>query len=64
MRDISFDSIGLLLEQAEKCSTDVHGFVQGMHISWFDNLRIEYEYLCRKYRRPKTRRSRAAVVKP
>jgi hypothetical protein len=43
------DSIRLLLEQGEKCSTDDHGFIQGFHVSWLDNLRIEFDRNCRKH---------------
>jgi hypothetical protein len=64
MRDIFCDSIRLLLDQQEKCSTDDHGFVQGIHVSWFDNLRIEYEHHCRKHRVKKKKAHRQAAVKP
>jgi hypothetical protein len=62
MRDIMCASIGLLLDQQEKCSIDEHGFVQNIHVSWFDNLRIEFEHHCRKCRtRPKPPAKRKKV---
>jgi len=49
MRKTFCDSVRLLLEQAEKQSIDQHGFVQYVHVSFFDNLRIEYDAHCRKH---------------
>lgn len=49
MRKSFCEAIRLLLEQGEKCSTDNHGFVQNLHVSWLDNLRIEYDEYCRKH---------------
>jgi len=49
MRKTFCDSVRLLLEQAEKQSIDQHGFVQYIHVSFFDNLRIEYDAHCRKH---------------
>jgi hypothetical protein len=49
MRKSFLDSIRFVLNAAEKCSTDNHGFVQYIHVSVFDNLRIEFEDYCRKH---------------
>jgi hypothetical protein len=62
MRKLFCDSIRLLLEQGEKCSTDQHGFIQGIHVTWLDNLRIEYDAHCRKHGiRPKPAAKRKSV---
>ena len=63
MRKLFCDSIRLLLEQAEKQSLDNHGFVQQIHVSFFDNLRIEYDNHCRKHGvRPKGKSVRPEVA--
>lgn len=49
MRKSFCDAVRLLLEQAEKKSADGHGFIQCLHVSWLDNLRIEYDHHCRKH---------------
>jgi hypothetical protein len=49
MRDLGLQSICRLLEQYRNCSVDNHGFVQGIHESWFENLCIEYEHYCKKH---------------
>jgi hypothetical protein len=49
MRKSFCEAIRLLLNQADKNSTDQHGFIQCLHVSWLDNLRIEYEEHCRKH---------------
>ncbi len=49
MRKSFLDAVRHALEQVEKQSTDQHGFVQYVHVSWFENLRIEFDEYCRKH---------------
>lgn len=49
MRDLLHQAIRAILEQGRRRGTDNEGFVNYVHVSYFENLEIEYERHCKKH---------------
>lgn len=49
MRDMFFLAVKKMIEQYHRCSVDLHGNVQCIHESLFDNLEMEFEAYCKKH---------------